>query len=132
MHDAEQAALQVGATVGIATLLRGLPMHAAQGCTYIPADVAARPELSLKEIAAKEVASIFALFDKDTSGGLSLTELQAVLANTGLFDPDEVPALFKEFDTDGSNDTVRVEFNQGAQRHSGFARTALTPRPAWV
>lgn len=47
---AEQAALQVGAALGIATLLRGSRLHAAQGCTYIPADVAARHELSLKEI----------------------------------------------------------------------------------
>jgi phytoene/squalene synthetase len=47
---AEQAALQVGAALGIATLLRGTAVHAAQGCTYIPADIAARHRLSLQEV----------------------------------------------------------------------------------
>ncbi|KAL1495894.1 hypothetical protein AB1Y20_014538 [Prymnesium parvum] len=45
----EQAALNVGAALGIATLLRGLPAHASLGCTYIPVDVANRHNLSQKE-----------------------------------------------------------------------------------
>ncbi|KAL3914576.1 MAG: hypothetical protein SGPRY_007574 [Prymnesium sp.] len=54
---AEQAALHVGAALGIATLLRGLPLHCAQGCSYIPEDVAARHGLTLKEVREKPVKS---------------------------------------------------------------------------
>lgn len=46
----DQAALQVGVSLGLATLLRALRLHAAQGCTYIPAEVAATHGLQLPEV----------------------------------------------------------------------------------
>ena len=44
---AEHAASQAGTALGIATLLRGTAAHAAQGCTYLPAEVTTRHQVKL-------------------------------------------------------------------------------------
>lgn len=46
---AERAAAHAGTALGLATLLRGTAAHAAQGCTYLPADVTARHRVSLSQ-----------------------------------------------------------------------------------
>jgi len=47
---AEHAASQVGVALGMATLLRGTAAHAAQGCTYLPAEITKRHNVKLSEM----------------------------------------------------------------------------------
>ena len=39
---AEMAAVHVGCAAALATMMRGTAAHAAEGCLYVPADVASR------------------------------------------------------------------------------------------
>lgn len=52
---AEHAASQAGIALGIATLLRGTAAHAAQGCTYLPAEVTTRHGVKLSAMLRGEV-----------------------------------------------------------------------------
>ena len=47
---AELAAANAGTALGLATLLRSTAQHAAQGCTYLPADVTTRHRVSLSKM----------------------------------------------------------------------------------
>ena len=47
---AERAAAHAGIALGIATLLRGTAAHASQGCTYLPAEVTKRHNVSLSTV----------------------------------------------------------------------------------
>ena len=49
-EHAEWAAHHGGTALGLATLLRGTASHAAHGCTYLPAEVTARHEVSLSSM----------------------------------------------------------------------------------
>jgi len=50
VEAAEHAAVHVGCALGLASLLRGTAVHASQSCTFIPVDVAARHNLTLKQV----------------------------------------------------------------------------------
>ena len=81
---AEHAAVHVGCALGLATLLRGAPVHAAQGCTYVPADVAARHAVSLKGVldgqASQALADAnFELANEATTHLLAARSLRAEL-----------------------------------------------------
>jgi phytoene/squalene synthetase len=47
---AERAAAHAGTALGLATLLRATAAHAAQGCTYLPADVTSRHGVHLSSV----------------------------------------------------------------------------------
>ena len=54
---AEHAAVHAGTALGLATLLRGTATHAAQGCTYLPAEVTSRHGVRLTTMLKGEVTT---------------------------------------------------------------------------
>eukprot|EP00967_Tisochrysis_lutea_P117947 scaffold191171_cov31-Tisochrysis_lutea.AAC.2 len=84
-EKASLAAHHVGVAHGMATVLRGALHHAGQGCTYIPADVATRHELSLKSILSGRASpalsdAAFELATEATSHLLAARALQHELS----------------------------------------------------
>lgn len=56
-EEAELAAFHAGTALGMATLLRGTAAHAAQGCTYLPAEVTRRHGVRLSAMLRGEASA---------------------------------------------------------------------------
>ena len=56
-EEAELAAFHTGTALGMATLLRGTAAHAAQGCTYLPAEVTRRHGVRLSAMMRGEASA---------------------------------------------------------------------------